>query len=452
MSSTVNVTVPITRNMTNTLGVTFGWLKDHNLVTDTNSSASYQAAALADTDNDGFANWKEFITDTDPGDSNSLFRITLSGTDISWPAATGRTYTVKGTSSLTNTFSTVTTFPGISGTLSYNNVVTDIFSFFRLEAALSSAHTFPEYAGSMIVLNNWSLWPWNAVSGVTSFNSGTMTAPENGGTVSTTTFANPLTGVDVTDPSSPDFTTAAASYFGFESTGFGVGDSTVGRFNRGESFSITCAHDFRLGEISWREVDGDERVHISWTCAGVPQSTIVDVTTAKMLLLEVTADANTPVVFTNVSPITSSLSGRLRIQYLTTALMYDVPPGYDSSGPDGFVQMFGVNLAGAEFGGYAFWPTEAAQWAYYHSKGLNLMRIPFKWERIQPTLYGTVDTSNLDAVVAQATAHGMKVILDMHNYDRYNGVLIGTTEVPNTAFQDVWRKLAAHYAGNSAIY
>jgi len=307
---------------------------------------------------------------------------------------------------------------------------------------------YPEYAGSMIVLNNWSLWPWNAVIGVTSFNSGTMTAPENGGTVSTMTFADPLTGVDITDPSSPDFSTSAASYFGFESTGFGVGDSTTGRFNRGESFSITCAHDFRLEEMSWREVDGVELIHISWTHAGVPQSMVVTLTTAKILLTDVMADANTPVVFTNVS----QTDERVRIEYLTTALMYDVAPSYDFSGSDGFVQMFGVNLAGAEFGGYAFWPTETAQWTYYHSKGLNLMRIPFLWERIQPTLYGTVDTSNLDAIVALATANGMKVILDMHNYDRYNGSVIGTTTVPNAAFQDVWRKLAAHYAGNSAIY
>lgn len=53
---------------------------------------------------------------------------------------------------------------------------------------------------------------------------------------------------------------------------------------------------------------------------------------------------------------------------------------------------FGVNLAGAEFGSPNFpgtyntdytYPT-ADELDYYKSKGLNLIRMPFSWERIQP--------------------------------------------------------------------
>lgn len=303
----------------------------------------------------------------------------------------------------------------------------------------------------MILLRGWSLWPWNAVSGVTSF-SGALTAPENGGTPATTTFANARTGVDVSNPSAPNFGPSAASYFGFESTGFGVGNATVGRFDRGESFSVSCVQPFRFEELKWREINGDERLHVSWTGGGEPRSAVFNLTADRMFLTNVMADANSPVTFTNVSPTNSPLSGRIRFEYLTIALLFHEEPVYDFSGPDGFVPHSGVNLAGAEFGGYAFWPTEAAQWNYYQAKGFKLMRIPFKWERIQPTLYGAVSFSQLDTIVSLAAARGMKVVLDMHNYARYTNQVIGTAAVPNAAFKDVWRKLAAHFSGNPAVY
>ena len=62
---------------------------------------------------------------------------------------------------------------------------------------------------------------------------------------------------------------------------------------------------------------------------------------------------------------------------------------------------FGVNLAGAEFGAvpgtidvdYTY-PTQA-EFQYYGSKGCKLVRIPFKWERLQPVLYAALDATNV---------------------------------------------------------
>ncbi len=129
--------------------------------------------------------------------------------------------------------------------------------------------------------------------------------------------------------------------------------------------------------------------------------------------------------------------------------------------------MRGVNLAGAEFGAdkipgvygvdYTY-PTEA-NLDYYNSKGLKLIRLPFLWERLQPTLNGvlnSVELQRIDTLVAAAKARGMQIILDPHNYDRYrlNGTLylIGSNEVPNSAFNDFWTKLAAHYKTETTIY
>ncbi|MFH1496457.1 MAG: glycoside hydrolase family 5 protein [Verrucomicrobiota bacterium] len=145
----------------------------------------------------------------------------------------------------------------------------------------------------------------------------------------------------------------------------------------------------------------------------------------------------------------------------TDAFLAVYPP--DTTGP---AHMFGVNLAGGEFGGplpgtygYDYIYPSAAAFDYYQSKGLNLIRLPFKWERIQHTLGGSLNAAELarlDTVVGYASARGMKVILDMHNYARRKvsgtNYLIGTGPVTIDHLGDVWRRLADHYKGNSAIY
>ena len=123
--------------------------------------------------------------------------------------------------------------------------------------------------------------------------------------------------------------------------------------------------------------------------------------------------------------------------------------------------VYGVNLAGAEFGGLpgAFGKTYvypgAAQIDYLQRKGLSVARVPFAWERLQPALNGPLaaaELARLDAVVALARARGIGVLLDPHNYARYRGQLIGSPEVPNAAFTDFWRRLAEHYRAEPAIF
>ncbi len=123
----------------------------------------------------------------------------------------------------------------------------------------------------------------------------------------------------------------------------------------------------------------------------------------------------------------------------------------------------GVDLAGAEFGSNTLpgtvdqnytYPT-ASELDYYRSKGLNLIRLPFRWERLQRELYAPLDANDLgriDTFVAAARARNMYVILDPHNYARYHGQLIGTSAVPNAAFADFWGRVAAHYQGETAIW
>ena len=123
--------------------------------------------------------------------------------------------------------------------------------------------------------------------------------------------------------------------------------------------------------------------------------------------------------------------------------------------------MIGVNLAGGEFGGlpgafgkdYTY--PGAPQFDFCRAKGLTVVRLPFKWERVQPVLMGPLDDvelGRLDGVVSLARERGIKILLDVHNYARYRGQVIGTAEVPHAAFADFWRKLAGHYRDETTIF
>ena len=116
--------------------------------------------------------------------------------------------------------------------------------------------------------------------------------------------------------------------------------------------------------------------------------------------------------------------------------------------------LFGVNIACGTFAaGGSLMPINPVYWDYYASKGLTLIRVPFLWQHVQPTLNGPLNTSMLnkfDTVLSLANARGMKVILDMHNYGCFSSTtqVIGTAAVPYTAYQDAWSKISAHLATN----
>ncbi|WP_168193939.1 cellulase family glycosylhydrolase [Pontibacter sp. SGAir0037] len=127
---------------------------------------------------------------------------------------------------------------------------------------------------------------------------------------------------------------------------------------------------------------------------------------------------------------------------------------------------FGVNLAGADFGenmpgvhntDYTY-PT-AAELDYFKSKGLNLIRFPFKWERIQRTLNGPLDEVELGRMknfVEAAHKKGMWILLDMHNYGRRKidttTYLIGSPTIPVSAVTDAWQKLALAFKDYENIW
>jgi endoglucanase len=133
---------------------------------------------------------------------------------------------------------------------------------------------------------------------------------------------------------------------------------------------------------------------------------------------------------------------------------------------DGILFKRGINLSGGElnpereavYGKDYIYPT-SRELDYYASKGFTVVRLPYRWERLQPSLFGKLDESELGrikTVIAAAYERNMRVILSPHNFGRYylrgDETLIGTEGVPIEAFADFSGKVAAAFTGNSAIY
>lgn len=122
----------------------------------------------------------------------------------------------------------------------------------------------------------------------------------------------------------------------------------------------------------------------------------------------------------------------------------------------------GVNLSGAEFASskkpgvlnkdYMYPAT--SDYTYFAGVGMNTIRLPILWERLQPSARGELDPAQLALVqqaVARAKASGMYLVLDIHNYAKYNGYKIGSSEVQNATFADLWRRLALVFRNDNAV-
>jgi len=121
----------------------------------------------------------------------------------------------------------------------------------------------------------------------------------------------------------------------------------------------------------------------------------------------------------------------------------------------------GINMSEAEYSWGSF--PGAIDLTYLRSNNIRLIRLPVAWERLQTSLNGPLDQTYVTALkqfIAASGAQGMQVIVDVHNYGRYNrnwaqdaaanggyvavgdGDLIGSAAVPISAFADLWTKLA----------
>lgn len=133
--------------------------------------------------------------------------------------------------------------------------------------------------------------------------------------------------------------------------------------------------------------------------------------------------------------------------------------------------MRGVNIAGGEYEQTGFNNTalgtydtdyrypDAGSYSFIYSKGHRIVRLPFRWERLQPTLGGALDATEvarLKTSLDGAQAAGIKVILDCHNYARYitsTGTLVmGDGTLTNAHLNDFWTKMVTEFNAHAAVW
>jgi aryl-phospho-beta-D-glucosidase BglC (GH1 family) len=138
----------------------------------------------------------------------------------------------------------------------------------------------------------------------------------------------------------------------------------------------------------------------------------------------------------------------------------------------------GVNVCGAEFGAsadgsfsnhapgkndIAYHYDGQETFNFLASRGTGLVRIPFRWERLQPVLKSELDPAELHRlkqIVARAERAGLSVVLDVHNYGEYwlfdgtKGVrrTVGCGELPIEAFTDLWRRISEVFKDQPKVF
>ncbi len=102
-------------------------------------------------------------------------------------------------------------------------------------------------------------------------------------------------------------------------------------------------------------------------------------------------------------------------------------------------------------------PTDAAAQMkhFVDDDKLNVFRLNVAWQYlVNNQLGGTLDAGNLakyDDLVQSCLSTGAYCIIDIHNYARWNGQIIGQGGPTDDQFASLWSQLATKYAAESKV-
>ena len=129
--------------------------------------------------------------------------------------------------------------------------------------------------------------------------------------------------------------------------------------------------------------------------------------------------------------------------------------------------MYGITLCGAEFGekhlpgvlGVDYTYPSINDISYFASKGVDLIQLPFKWERIQRVPGGVLDKKELSLIskfVDECATKNIKVNLVLQNFGRYqlDGVtyIVGSPIITAWDLADFWKKMARAMFDKQNVY
>lgn len=132
------------------------------------------------------------------------------------------------------------------------------------------------------------------------------------------------------------------------------------------------------------------------------------------------------------------------------------------------VQYLGVAIAGGDFGCQidGSCPTGSTQLPlnndgvaqmqhFVKDDDINLLRLPISWQfLVNNKLGGNLDAGNLakyDQLMQACLATGANCMIDIHNFARWNGGIIGQGGPTNDQFVSLWKQLATKYADSDKV-
>ncbi|KAM0257004.1 hypothetical protein ACHAQJ_004597 [Trichoderma viride] len=180
-------------------------------------------------------------------------------------------------------------------------------------------------------------------------------------------------------------------------------------------------------------------------------------------------------------PATGMVTSTKPATTLTTTKPTITPTTSSSSPPastaTGLSQFAGINIAGFDFGcstdgtcnvggvypplknfdGANNYPDGVGQMQHFvNDDKLNIFRLPCGWQYlVNNNLGGPLNATNLavyDQLVQGCLSTGAYCIIDVHNYARWNGKIIGQGGPTNAQFVSLWTQLATKYASEPKIW
>ncbi|KAJ9133672.1 Endoglucanase VIII [Pleurostoma richardsiae] len=85
---------------------------------------------------------------------------------------------------------------------------------------------------------------------------------------------------------------------------------------------------------------------------------------------------------------------------------------------------------------------------------MNMFRIPVPWQFLVSEPGATIDSGNFskyDQIVQACLSTGAYCMIDVHNFARYDGGIIGQGGPTDDQFADLWSQLATHYADEETV-
>jgi hypothetical protein len=127
--------------------------------------------------------------------------------------------------------------------------------------------------------------------------------------------------------------------------------------------------------------------------------------------------------------------------------------------PNGLFSNVSPGTYGGDWGSGGWRYETEDSYRYLKSRGVDTVRINVRWERLQPTLFGSLDNAELTrlkSTISAAESAGLRVILTLHNYGEYylapyGRVTVGNPLLPIDALADVWTRISTVFRRDSKL-